>query len=64
MTRAGSITKNECFGLALGEAMSYSNPCITFTIQGSGVNVVCLNNVTGLEVPYCDYIAYANAIKI
>mgnify|MGYP000978321010 CR=1 FL=1 len=57
-----SITKNEAFGVALAEAMYYGCVPVTFTIEGSGVNWVNLNNVTGLEVPSFDYIEYANAI--
>ncbi len=57
-----SITKNEAFGIALAEAMAYSKPAVTFTIEGSGVNYVNLNFGTGLEVPNCDYEAYAKAI--
>jgi glycosyltransferase involved in cell wall biosynthesis len=45
-----SITKNEAFGLVLAEAMFCETPAITFTIDGSGVNWVNLNGVTGLEV--------------
>lgn len=40
-----SITKNEAFGLALAEAMYYEKPAITFTIPGSGVNYVNLNEL-------------------
>ncbi len=58
-----SITKNEAFGLGLAEAMGYGKPTVTFTIEGSGVNYVALNNVTCLEVPNRDVKAYAEAIK-
>jgi len=57
-----SITKNEAFGLALVEAMYCGTPAITFTIPGSGVNWVGLNNETCLEVKNRDSIAYADAI--
>lgn len=57
-----SITKNEAFGLAMAEAMYFSKPVVTFTIPGSGVNYVNLNNITGLEVPNSDSKEYANAI--
>ncbi len=57
-----SITKNEAFGVALAEAMYCYNPAVTFTIPGSGVNWVNLNEVTGLEVPNCDDKAFAEAI--
>lgn len=46
-----SVTKNEAFGVALAEAMYCNCPAVTFTIEGSGVNWVNLNGVTGIEVP-------------
>lgn len=58
-----SISKNEAFGLALAEGMYYSKPAVTFTIDGSGVNYVSLNGITGIEVPNKDVKAYADAIK-
>ncbi len=58
-----SITKNEAFGIALAEAMSFAKPSVTFTIEGSGVNYVSLNGVTGIEVPNGDVEAYAKAIE-
>lgn len=57
-----SITKNEAFGVALAEAMYCHTPAVTFTINGSGVNWVNLNGVTGLEVANGDDKAYAEAI--
>lgn len=57
-----SITKNEAFGVALAEAMYASTPAVTFHIEGSGVNWVCLDQLTGFEVPNGDCRAYANAI--
>ncbi len=58
-----SITKNEAFGIALAEAMSFEKPSVTFTIEGSGVNYVSLNNVTGLEVENGNVEKYAEAVK-
>lgn len=57
-----SITKNEAFGVALAEAMYCGTPAVTFTIPGSGVNWVSLNNITGLEVSNKNCKAYAGAI--
>lgn len=57
-----SITKNEAFGVALAEAMFCGTPAVTFTIEGSGVNWVSLNNETCLEVSNGDVCAYAAAI--
>lgn len=59
-----SITKNEAFGIALAEAMHYAKPAVTFTINGSGVNYVSLDKVTGLEVENANVEKYAEAIKI
>ena len=59
-----SVTKNEAFGLALAEGMYFGKPAVTFTIPGSGVNYVSLNNVTGIEVENRNVIEYAKAIEI
>lgn len=58
-----SITKNEAFGIALAEAMSFSKPAVTFHIEGSGVNYVNLKDVTGLEVENGNIEEYAKAIE-
>lgn len=58
-----SITKNEAFGVALAEAMYYGKPAVTFNIPGSGVNYVCLDGITGIEVENRNVVAYANAIR-
>lgn len=58
-----SITRNEAFGLALAEGLYFGKPAVTFTIKGSGVNVVSLNGITGIECPNCDSKAYAEALK-
>lgn len=58
-----SITKNEALGLALAEAMYYEKPSVTFTINGSGVNYVSFDGITGIEVQNRDIKAYAYAIR-
>ena len=57
-----SITRNEAFGVVLAEAMYCGCPPVTFTIDGSGVNWVSQNGVTGIEVANRDVVAYAAAI--
>ena len=57
-----SITKNEAFGIALCEALYMGIPAVTFTIQGSGVNYVNQNGVTGIEVSEHDAKLYADAL--
>lgn len=57
-----SITKNEAFGVALAEAMYAGTPAVTFTIPGSGVNWVSINNETCLEVENGNAKAFARAI--
>ena len=57
-----SITKNEAFGVVLAEAMFCETPAVTFTIDGSGVNWVSLNKVTGLEVENSNSVLFAEAI--
>lgn len=58
-----SITKNEAFGLSLAEGMYFGKPAVTFTIEGSGVNYVNLDKVTGIEVENCNYEKFAEALK-
>ncbi|MEG9429311.1 MAG: glycosyltransferase [Christensenellaceae bacterium] len=58
-----SVTKNEAFGIALAEAMSFGKPAVTFTIEGSGVNYVSLSGVTGIEVENGNSEKFAGAIK-
>lgn len=58
-----SITKNEAFGLALAEGMYYGKSAVTFTIEGSGVNYVCPNGETGIEVENRNVEQYAEALK-
>lgn len=58
-----SISKNEAFGLALAEGMYFGKPAVTFTIKGSGVNYVCVNQETGIEVENKNAVKYAEAIK-
>jgi len=58
-----SITKNEAFGLALAEAMSFGLPSVTFTIPGSGVNYVSLDGVTGIQCENSNACAFAAAIN-
>ena len=57
-----SITKNEAFGLVLAEAMYCKTPAVTFTINGSGVNWVNLDEVTGFEVENSNPVLFAEAI--
>ena len=57
-----SITKNEAFGIGLAEAMAFGKPAVTFTIEGSGVNYVSENGVTGIEVENRNVKAYAEAM--
>lgn len=59
-----SITKNEAFGLALAEAMYCKCVPVTFYIEGSGVNWVSLNKITGIEVPCICERKYAEALDV
>lgn len=58
-----SITRNEAFGIALAEAMYCGLPAVTFTIPASGVNWVCPDMETGLEVENRNSQALAEAIN-
>lgn len=57
-----SINKAEAFGVALIEAMYCNCVPVTFHIEGSGVNWVSQNGVTGEEVALYDVKAYAQAV--
>lgn len=57
-----SITKNEAFGIALAEALYCGLPSVTFTIDGSGVNWVNQDGLTGIEVKDFDAEEYAKAL--
>lgn len=57
-----SITKNEAFGIALAEALYCGLPAVTFTIEGSGVNWVNQDGVTGIEVKEFDAKEYARGL--
>lgn len=57
-----SITKNEAFGVVLAEAMYCYTPAITFTIEGSGVNWVNLNGISGIEIANSDVVQLSIAI--
>ncbi len=59
-----SVTKNEAFGIALAEAMSFGKPAVTFIIEGSGVNYVSLNGITGIEVENGNVNEYSKAIEV
>lgn len=48
--------------MALAEAMYYGKPSVTFNIPGSGVNYVCLDGDTGIEVENRNYIQYAKTL--
>jgi glycosyltransferase involved in cell wall biosynthesis len=58
-----SYNKAEAFGLALAEALAHGLPCVTFKVEGSGINFVSLNNVTGFEVENQNPEKFSNAIK-
>lgn len=58
-----SIWKTEAFGIVQIEAMSYGKPIIATKIEGSGVDWVNENEVSGINVNPMDSNAIANAIK-
>ena len=58
-----SITRNEAFGISLAEALWFGKPSVTFTVPGSGINWVSINNETGIEVNNGDSKEYARALN-
>lgn len=46
-----STERSEAFGVVQIEAMAFSKPIISTSIQGSGVDWVNLNNISGIIVP-------------
>lgn len=57
-----SIYKTEAYAIVQVEALAYGLPIISTKIEGSGVDFVNQNNVSGLVVPICDSLAISNAI--
>ncbi|MEM2661591.1 MAG: glycosyltransferase [Nitrososphaeria archaeon] len=58
-----SISRNESFGLVLVEALYFGKPLVTTAVDGSGMNYVNQNGITGFVVPPKDPFAIADAIK-
>lgn len=57
-----SIYKTEAYAIVQVEALAYGLPIVSTKIEGSGVDFVNQNNVSGLVVPICDSLAISNAI--
>ena len=58
-----SISKAEAFGVVLIEAMAYGKPIVLSSIEGSGMNWVNQDGVTGFQVEPMNAKAIAEAIK-
>jgi glycosyltransferase involved in cell wall biosynthesis len=58
-----SISRNEAFGLVLIEALYFGKPLLTTYVEGSGMNYINRNGVTGLVVPPRDSKALSEGIK-
>ena len=59
-----SLTRQEAFGMVLIEAMSVGLPIINFNIEGSGVNFVNKNNLTGFNIELLNYENFFNKINM
>lgn len=58
-----SWQKNEAFGISLLEGLAAGKPAITFKIEGSAVNFLNLNGVTGIECENGNIDQLVTAIK-
>ncbi len=58
-----SIVRTEAFGLVLVEALYFGKPLITTNVEGSGMNYVNEDGITGLVVPPKNPKALAEAIN-
>ena len=58
-----SIMKSEAFGIVQLEAMSCGKPVVATEIPGSGTSWVNAHGISGINVPVCDSVALADAIK-
>jgi glycosyltransferase involved in cell wall biosynthesis len=58
-----SISRNEAFGLVLVEALFFGKPLVTTNVEGSGMNYVNQDSITGWVVPPRDSKALADAIN-
>ncbi len=58
-----SVERAEAFGLVLVEALYFGKPLITTAVEGSGMNYINQNGITGLVVPPRDAKALADAIN-
>jgi glycosyltransferase involved in cell wall biosynthesis len=57
------IAKNEVFGVALADAKYCQATLVIFTLEGSGVNKMSIDNEIGLEVENKDVNNYAEVVK-
>ncbi len=58
-----SVSRNEAFGLVLVEAFYFGKPVITTNVNGSGMNFINMDGITGFVVNHEDSKAIANAIN-
>ncbi|GIU70237.1 MAG: mannosyltransferase [Candidatus Woesearchaeota archaeon] len=58
-----SVERTEAFGLVLVEALYFGKPLITTNVEGSGMNYVNQDGITGLVVPPRNPKALADAIN-
>ncbi|HAL86191.1 MAG TPA: hypothetical protein DCM31_04535 [Deferribacteraceae bacterium] len=58
-----SNKKNEMFGMSMLEAVSFGKPVVSCKVEGSGMDYVNINNITGIQVSSASPHDFADAVK-
>lgn len=58
-----SNKKNEMFGMSMLEVISFGKPVVSCKVEGSGMDYVNINNITGIQVASDSPHDFADAVK-